>query len=196
MDCTQWRELLSARLDGEVTDLETLAVDQHLTGCAACRQFDQHLARLARETRLRPAEPVPDLTGEILRAVVPRQRSFRESARWLLAWVAGCQLVLAVPALVLGDDRGASMHVARHIGSFDIAIATALLAAAWKPVRAAALLPLAGALTSCLLASTILDLADGSTTAPLEAHHLIDLVGFALLWLVAGSPRPRWARLA
>ena len=37
MGCEQWREVLSAQLDGEVTPAERVAADAHLDGCAGCR---------------------------------------------------------------------------------------------------------------------------------------------------------------
>jgi hypothetical protein len=109
----------------------------------------------------------------------------------MLAWVAIVELAFAVPALILGDSSGATSHVARHLGSFDVAIAAGLLYAALRPQRAAALIPVALVLTGCVVATASLDLTDGSTSSGLEAHHLIDLVGFVLLWIVAGRPLPR-----
>jgi hypothetical protein len=92
---------------------------------------------------------------------------------------------------VLGDSSGATAHVARHLGSFDVAIAAGLLYAAVRPQRAAALIPVALVLTGCVIATATFDLTDGSTSSGLEAHHLVDLVGFVLLWIVAGRPLPR-----
>ena len=109
----------------------------------------------------------------------------------MLVWVAVVELAFAIPALVLGDSTGATSHVARHLGSFDVAISAGLLYAAWRPQRALAMLPVALVLTGCVLATAAFDLSDGSTSSGLEAHHLIDLIGFALLWVVAGRPLPR-----
>ena len=52
-------------------------------------------------------------------------------------------------------------------------------------------MPVALVLTGCVVATAALDLTDGSTSSGLEAHHLVDLIGFALLWVVAGRPMPR-----
>ena len=67
-------------------------------------------------------------------------------ARWALFVVALTQLVLAAPALLLGEDAGATVHVARELGSFDVALAVGLLVAAWQPARAWGLLPVIAAL--------------------------------------------------
>jgi predicted anti-sigma-YlaC factor YlaD len=198
MNCSQARELISARIDGECGAEDGHQLDSHLARCAVCHAFEVDAISLTRAARLRPAEPVPDLSAAILRTAAPartrwaaRPSALASPARWLLGWVALCELAFALPVLLFGSDSGATPHVARHLGSFDIAIAIGLLFASIRPARAAALLPVAGALTACLLVSSALDLADGSTTAGLEAHHLIEIVGFGLLWLVAGAPRPR-----
>ena len=197
MRCEPWHDLISARIDNEATAAESDALDTHLATCAACRAWERQALALARHVRVRPARPVPDLSPRIVAAAgVGAARARFDIARWLLAWVALAELVLAVPALVLGDDSGASEHVARHIGSFDVAFAIGLLVAALHPARARAILPLAIVLTGCMALSTGLDLADGSTTVGLEAHHLIEIAGFVLLWFVAGKPRPAHLRFA
>ena len=192
MDCTSYRDLVSARLDDELTPLETDALDAHLGHCAECRAFAAGAAALMPVVRVRAAEQIPDLVAPILAAAkAPRRDAARDAARLMLAWVSIVQLAFALPALILGDSTGATAHVARHLGSFDVAIAAGLLYAAWRPQRAFALMPVALVMTGCVVATAALDLTDGSTSSGLEAHHLIDLVGFALLWVVAGRPMPR-----
>jgi predicted anti-sigma-YlaC factor YlaD len=106
-----------------------------------------------------------------------------------LVAVALTQLVLALPALVLGDDAGASVHVARELGSFDAAIAVGLLWAAWQPRRAAGLLPLAAALAGAMLLTGVLDVAGDDAPALGESRHLVEFAGLALLWALAHPPR-------
>ena len=80
---------------------------------------------LHRMVRVREAEVVPDLTAAILGAApatgaaVARRRAAEpvSVARWALFVVALTQLVLAGPALLLGEDAGATVHVARELGS-------------------------------------------------------------------------------
>jgi predicted anti-sigma-YlaC factor YlaD len=192
MDCSSYRELVSARLDDELTVVESEALDTHLRHCAACTTFATRATALAPLVRVRAADRIPDLVAPILAvARAPRRDAFRDAARLMLAWVAVAELAFALPALVLGDSSGATAHVARHLGSFDVAIAAGLLYAAWRPQRAPALIPVAFVLTGCVIVTAALDLTDGSTSSGLEAHHLVDLVGFALLWIVAGRPLPR-----
>jgi len=109
--------------------------------------------------------------------------------RWLLVAVAVVQIVIAVPALVLGDGAGLSVHTARHIGSFDIALAVGFLYAAWRPGRVAGLLPVVTALVVCLFLSSALDVAAGNTAALGEVQHVTDVAGLALVWLLSGEAR-------
>jgi copper transport protein len=208
MECDTVREALSARLDGEDTGLPEGPVDHHLEGCRACRAWSEELATLPRMVRVREAEAVPDLSAAIVAAHQPgpppprgaglarRLPALGEAisgARWALFIVALTKLVLAAPAL-LGQDPGATVHVAREIGSFDIALAVGLLVAACQPARAWGLLPLAASLAAVMAATAVLDVADGRISTVGEAHHLLDLAGVALLWMVAREARPTTRR--
>jgi predicted anti-sigma-YlaC factor YlaD len=191
MDCSSYRELISARLDDELTPIETDALDAHVQHCVECRSFAARVEALMPVVRVRAAEDIPDLVAPILAvAKAPTRDTIRHAARLMLAWVASVELAFALPALILGDSTGATAHVARHLGSFDVAIAAGLLYAAWRPQRALSLLPVAIVLTGCVVVTAALDLTDGSTSSGLEAHHLVDLLGFVLLWFVAGRPLP------
>jgi predicted anti-sigma-YlaC factor YlaD len=198
MDCDHIREALSARLDGESPNVDDAVVDRHVEGCAACAAWVDDAGALHRMVRVRAAETVPDLTAAILGAARPAARrpplaAPISSPRWALFAVALTQLVLAAPAL-LGDDPGASVHVARELGAFDIALAVGLLVAAWQPARAWGLLPVVGALALVMGGTAILDVVRGTASSLGEAHHVLDLAGVALLWAVAreaGTTAPR-----
>jgi predicted anti-sigma-YlaC factor YlaD len=199
MECDQIREALSAQLDGEDPGLTGGDLDGHLRTCAACTAWSEELATLHRMVRVREAEPVPDLSAAIVEAYTPRLPTRRAAAaphrsplgevvspaRWGLFVVALTQLVLAAPALLLGEDAGATVHVARELGSFDVALAIGLLVAAWQPARAWGLLPVVAALGLVIAGTAVLDLVDGTTSTAGEVHHLLDLAGVALLWWVA-----------
>jgi predicted anti-sigma-YlaC factor YlaD len=190
MDCTTCREAISADLDGESSREERAAVDDHLAECASCRTWALDAGRLHRQMRLRPAESVPDLAPAILAKAHPPSVGRWEWIRTALVVVALTELVLSVPAL-FGVDAGASVHVARHVGSLSAALAVGLLYAAWKPVRAYGLLPIALALAGCMLITSAIDLANGRVDALAEAHHVLELVAVVLLWALAGRPLPR-----
>jgi predicted anti-sigma-YlaC factor YlaD len=143
---------------------------------------------------VKPAEPVPDLSRTIMAALPAaaghRSRSGRAStspvavARLGLLLVGLAQLCLAVPAL-LGNDAGAPIHIAHEQGSWSLALAVGLLVVAWRPVRAAAMLPLVGALTVALVTTMAADVAAGRTQAAAEAPHGVALLGLGLLYALA-----------
>jgi predicted anti-sigma-YlaC factor YlaD len=194
MRCEECRESVSARLDGEVSALGSDAVDVHLLGCAECRAFERSAIALHRSLRVRPAEPVPDLTSAIL-AEVPAAASARskpaaarEWPRYALLAVALTQLIVALPAL-FGAPSGAGAHLTRELSSWDIALGTGLLVAAWQPRRAVGLLPFAAALAAALAVTAVLDVANGRVPVAGEAHHVLDLAGLIVLWVLARSPQ-------
>jgi predicted anti-sigma-YlaC factor YlaD len=194
MRCDTIREALSARLDGEATGLDDEAIDAHLGACRACEVWSDELATLHRMVRVREAEPVPDLSTAILGTQpAPVRRSpmaeVISPARWALFVVALTQLVLAAPALLLGEGTGATVHVARELGSFDVALAIGLLVAAWQPARAWGLLPVIAALGLVMAGTAVLDVARGTASGFGEAHHVLDLAGLGLLWWVAREQR-------
>jgi predicted anti-sigma-YlaC factor YlaD len=189
MRCSDFQEAISARLDGEAAAIKFAALDAHVAQCAACRTYATRADRLARSIRVRPAEAVPNLTTTILANVPKRARLW---PRYVLLWVGLTQLALALPALA-GDGRGASTHVARELGSWDVALAVGLLVVAWQPRRAVGLLPFALALAGAMALTAGLDVVAGRAPASGEALHLVDVAGLAALWLTARSPAPvRW----
>ena len=200
MTCDRVRLALSARLDGEDPDVAETVVAVHLAGCAACRSFADEAQTLHRNLRLRSADAVPDLTAPIL-ASIDQERvrvgdSRRAALRMALVAVGVVQLLAALPALVLGDDAGLPVHAARHIGSFDAALAVGFLIAAWRPGRIAGLLPVLGVLVMCLLGSAAVDVVSGQAPAPGEALHLVVLVGLAAAWSLdrLSAPPPQMFR--
>lgn len=198
-DCETIREALSARLDHEEPGIATAALDDHLSTCQPCSRWLAAATTLHRAARVRAAEPVPDLSAAIVGASIGAGGSRRSWARvlqghvstvrWALLTVALTQLVLAAPALLLGEDAGATVHVARELGSFDVALAVGLLVAALQPARAWGLLPVAVALGVVLAGTAVLDVVDGRASTLGEAHHVLDVAGLALLWLVARDTR-------
>jgi predicted anti-sigma-YlaC factor YlaD len=191
MSCDPFREALSAQIDGEDGGMSLAALDAHLADCGDCRAFALRMASTARAVRLQPAEPVPDLTVSILTAIAatPARRSFRWDPsetpgviRLTLALVALTQVVAAAPAVV-GNDLGAPIHVAHEQAAWGLALAAGLLFAAWRPSRAAALVPMLGVFVLCLGTMTALDIAAGRVAPSSEVPHLMAAFGLGLLWL-------------
>jgi predicted anti-sigma-YlaC factor YlaD len=179
--------IVSARVDGEDRPGEWEAASAHLRDCAECRVFSTESERLHRMTRLRPVEDVPDLTDRIVAAagIAPAEPDGTRALRIVLAAAALLQVGLALPALLFGDDANLPVHIARHIGSFDVALAVGYLWVAWRPQRAlAGVFPIAAALVACLVGSSVLDVVTGRAAAGGELHHVTDLVGVTAMWLL------------
>lgn len=188
MRCDQARETTSAASDGEATAAERRELDEHLRGCASCREFADRTQLVDRLVRVRPAEPVPDLVGRVMARSGPVRLGRGGWMRPALAWVAVVLVAQNLSALVLGETSGADTHLARHLGAFGVALAIGFGYVAWRPHRASGLLPLVAALVATMLASTAFDLIDGDRSALAESVHLAELAGLALLWMIAGSP--------
>lgn len=189
MDCTAAHLAVSDRLDGrtEAGRLDDRALDAHLEICAACRAYAAEAAALHRRVRLRAAEPVPDLTAAILTAIGrDTDRARTNGLRLGLAAVGFVQLLVALPALVLGDDAGLPSHTARHLGSFAVALAIGFLFAAWKPERIGGVLPLTTVLVACLVVTSFVDVVQGRAAALNElGAHATEIVGLGMLWMLA-----------
>ena len=194
MRCHTARTAISARLDGEELGVDPPDLADHLERCAGCRAFAHDAESMHRDVRLARAPAVPDLTASILASIGSDDRpshAHEKILRITLAVVAVVMIVAAVPALVLGDDAGLPVHAARHVGSFDLALAIGFLFAAWRPSRVAGLLPVVTALVACLVGTSLLDVLDGRTGALGETQHAVEVVGLAAAWLLAHPLRPR-----
>jgi predicted anti-sigma-YlaC factor YlaD len=194
MRCHTARTAVSARLDGEELGVDPSDLADHLERCAACRAFARDAESMHRDVRLARAPAVPDLTAPILASIGSDHRAHpahERALRLTLGLVAAVMIVAALPALVLGDDAGLPVHAARHVGSFDLALAVGFLFAAWRPSRVAGLLPVVTALVACLVGTSLLDVLDGRTGALGETQHAVEVVGLAAAWLLAHPLRPR-----
>ena len=55
-DCDRMRGVISACLDGEVSEVERATLDVHLAACADCRDYSAGLAETSRLLRATPLE--------------------------------------------------------------------------------------------------------------------------------------------
>ncbi len=98
--CTLFREAISARADGEDPCVPEDLLAAHLERCDDCRTFAAIVDAQRRRLRLRPAEPVPDLTEKIL-AAIPSGRASRRLPRRRVAVAAA-----AATAVITGASVG------------------------------------------------------------------------------------------
>jgi predicted anti-sigma-YlaC factor YlaD len=188
VNCAEAQVATSALLDGELSPLERRALEQHLDECDDCRSYAARADALQRRMRVRAADPVPDLTAAILARAHPPRPGRAEWVRYALAIVALTELAMSLPALLLAEETGATAHAARHIGAMSAAMALGFLYTAWRPERAYGVLPIAAALALTMAVTGIFDAARGATPIVGEAHHVLELAGFALVWMLAGLP--------
>lgn len=190
MRCEPIRTAISAELDGEEPPLPRSVVDAHLFDCARCRDYEAEARRLHRRFRIAAADAVPDLTEPVLAAIGEPAAPARavddrtQLLRWCLALIALVQLGLALPALLLGDS-GTPLHVARHLGSFTLALGAGMLYVAWRPRVAGPLLPVVAVLVACLVGTSVVDVALGNAAASGEVAHVPEVAGLVAVWCLA-----------
>ena len=97
-DCDRAREGASARLDGELGQLDAARLEAHLAVCAECRAFAEQIAAATAQVRETPLEAAP---AEVF---VARRRSFvrprvatAAAAAVLVAAAAGSSFLLGQP---------------------------------------------------------------------------------------------------
>lgn len=114
MNCARARKALSRRLDGELEPALRARLDEHLAGCAACRETDaawREAGRLLREEPVR-APPAEVMWADVRRAI--RQLPAREETPvpfigWRLhgaAAIVGALFVMVAAVGLLRLSRG------------------------------------------------------------------------------------------
>lgn len=193
MDCENHRLGISARLDGEDAGVDDSVLAWHLASCDACRRFESEAISIARAVRVTANEAVPDLTPAIMAAInaerVSKSRRFDpQPLQAGLITLALVQMFLALPAVLFGNG-GATVHMARELGSFDFALAVGFFFVGWRPARAYGMLPLVAALVGCLAIATGVDVMRGKATLLNESAHLLHLMGLAGVWRLSRIER-------
>lgn len=100
--CTEAREALSARLDGELGELDEARLEAHLRDCADCRDFAAEAAATAGLLREAPLEQAPDWTWAVPTRGRRRLGAFVGAAAAAAAVVAAA----AAPSFLLGRTLG------------------------------------------------------------------------------------------
>ena len=201
MQCTPYREAVSARLDGESPGLPADELDAHLDACPACAAWARQVELVTRRARLAPAPAVPDLTATVLAALPRELPGTAAAARARLATAAlrlaplavgVAQAAFAWPSLLAGTGAmSAPVHMAHESGAWNVGIAAAFLAVAASPRLAAGTLPLLGTSAALLAVLTVADLRAGHVPADRAGTHLVLLAGVALVGTVAWRGRRR-----
>ena len=179
MGCDQYREALSADLDGEPPGVPEDALSGHLSGCPGCRE----LVRASRPGH--PAGPVGagdadsgPRAGRARGAAggLARRRRVFAGARAALVVVAFLQALLAWSGALTGQDDMATGHVAHEVGAWNLALAVAFLMVATRPKAADALIAPVGVFVAVLAVvaasdAAADDLALGRLARPPAGRH-------------------------
>jgi anti-sigma factor RsiW len=118
--CEEWRLLVQAEVDGELSTAEAAALDRHIAFCAGCTALRRRLIAVSRQVRAEvPREPAPDrlrqaLTTRLAPAPPPppgnvvafRFRRFGRPAAFLATGALAASLLLTVarPQVDPADD--------------------------------------------------------------------------------------------
>jgi len=108
-DCMRAREGASARVDGELNELESAWLDLHLRECPDCRTFTAGISAAAGLARRAPLEPAP------ARVFIPRRRR-----------VAPPAVAAAVAALAIAGTTGMAFLLGQQVGQRSAAHAVGI----------------------------------------------------------------------
>lgn len=188
VSCEMARDLISAAADDALGGSETELLDRHVDGCAACSAYQLRVTSLTRATRVRSASFDPGFVDTVMARSQPARLGRGGWMRPALAWCGVLLVWQSITPLVFGELDGTPTHIARHVGASTAALAVGLLYAAWRPQRAAGLLPFVGALFGAMLAGAVFDVLGGDRSPVAELVHVVEFTGMVLLWMIAGSP--------
>lgn len=110
--CGHWEELLSARLDGPLTQEEARQLEDHLAACPRCRQYARDLEETQKALRDWGAEPPPAVTEAILDAVRKEPRPAKRPRRAWMSLAAAAVLALVIWGAVQLPGLGESAESA------------------------------------------------------------------------------------
>jgi predicted anti-sigma-YlaC factor YlaD len=186
MDCSAWRDALSAMADGESAGIDERLVAAHVARCTGCQSFQAMLDSTPSFARIDVAADVPDMSKKISKLTAAADRAAHWSIlRIVLAIVAVQVIAFALPALLLGEENGIATHSARHLGAFGVAYGVALLVVVARPARARSILPVAMVLAGAQILGAVVDLATGRIPLVGEARHLPQIISVFLIWFLA-----------
>lgn len=195
MECEVAREALSARMDGEREPVPAHRVDEHLSGCPDCRQWQaqmdgqmQLLRGLISADRTRMTA-VTDTVEHPIAAATAGRRAGIGWARLALAAVGLIQLVLAwiqASGVDIGVHvgHGTGEHLVNESTAWSMALGIAMLIAAARPAAAMGLAAVGLVFTVVLTGYVVADGLTGAVGAIRILSHLPALIGTVLTVVV------------
>jgi predicted anti-sigma-YlaC factor YlaD len=119
-DCERTRASVSAALDGELSELESLRVRTHLNGCDVCREFEASAQFSTTALRAAPLEPLTRpiaLPSRRKRALGVRVPSAAAAAVLMVAFGGVFETLhggAAKPSTVVFDNRQDMLSIAKR----------------------------------------------------------------------------------
>ncbi|MCU7724048.1 zf-HC2 domain-containing protein [Actinoplanes sp. KI2] len=199
--CERWREMLSAQLDGEDDPAARPLVDEHLAGCADCREWLDGAATVNRLTRL-GVGAAPDLSASILAALPaatppPRRRFPMAAALYIaLAGVGAVQLILGLDQIgggVVGTHVHAGLdatpgHLWHESAAWNVAVGAGYMFIALRRARPSGLVPMLTAFVGMLLLLSVNDLTGGRVDSTRLVSHGFVILGYLLVVALTRIP--------
>jgi predicted anti-sigma-YlaC factor YlaD len=200
VNCTQCREALSARLDGEDSEAERDGVDVHLVTCPACQAFADAAARVTRLARTTVATREPDVVAAVL-AAAPRSRrpQLIVAARMLLGLVGLAQAELALVDMIGAHSsghggvvlQGASLaHFAHESAAWNLALGVGFLWVAYRSSRPSGMVPTLATFVMVLTILVVMDTMAGGVDVPRLLGHGLVVLGLVLVMVLDRLPGP------
>jgi predicted anti-sigma-YlaC factor YlaD len=195
MGCEQWREVLSAQLDGEETPAERVAAQAHLAGCGDCRTWFDQAAAVTRRARLSvtvAGDDITDLVLDALPAPAPRRMRARLvlTLRAVLGLIGALQLTLGLTQIGRGvaaaHDHAASGvlssgHLWHESAAWNVAVGAGFLFVAARRTAPTGLVPMLSAFVGTLVLLSVNDLVTGRVDTTRLVSHAFLLAGYAVV---------------
>ncbi len=103
MRCQEARVLISARLDGELSQQEERELDAHMGGCPACRELAEELSMLRLSLEALEDEPAPaGLSSRVMEQIRASERGKKAVPLFRRPWVRALACLAACAALCVG----------------------------------------------------------------------------------------------
>jgi predicted anti-sigma-YlaC factor YlaD len=192
--CEEYREALSARLDGEDDPDERTAVDAHLSGCAQCRAWLDAAAMVTRLARTGPVTVGPDLTEvALLAAPGPGRARLAAALRVALGLLGALQLFLGLVQVATQESLGwhghdgsplsgaTPNHLWHESAAWNVAVGAGFLWVALRRVRPAGIVPILTAFVAVLTMLSADDVTAGRVEGIRLASHGFVFAGYLIV---------------
>lgn len=198
VDCSSYREALSAQLDGERPPLPDDQVSEHLAGCQDCASWLRRAESLRKTMTVVPAPRVPDLTGSIMAGARVPKPWLGKSVRIALGVVAVVQLGMTLAQLFgfatgMGGHAGhagsMTTHLSHESAAWNIAVGIGLLFAAVRPRSVIGQLPVLTGFVIALTTLSVIDILGGNVTIDRLLTHGFVVLGLVLLCVLRRTER-------